>query len=220
MRISSLFSGERDAVFAALDKSQAIIEFALDGKILKANDNFCKALGYKLDEIVGQHHRMFLDPAEVASPAYGEFWRNLAAGKSDSRQYRRIAKGGREIWIEASYNPVFKNGKPYKVVKFATDITATKLKSAEDAGKLDALSRAQAIIEFSPKGDILTANPNFLSTLGYDLPEIVGRHHSMFCEAEYTASRDYADFWERLGRGEFVSSEFKRIGKGGRVVYI
>ena len=220
MRISSLFSGENDAVFAALDKSQAVIEFALDGTILKANDNFCKTLGYALNEIVGQHHRMFVDPAEVTSPAYAEFWRSLAAGKFESRQYRRIAKGGREIWIEASYNPVFRGGKPYKIVKFATDITASKLKSVEDAGKLDALSRAQAIIEFTPEGEILTANANFLSTTGYDLSEIVGRHHSMFCEPDYAANRDYKEFWDRLGRGEFVTSEFKRIGKGGRVVYI
>jgi methyl-accepting chemotaxis protein len=220
MRIFNLFSGERDAVFAALDRSQAIIEFALDGTILKANENFCKALGYTQNEIIGKHHSMFLDPAEVASPSYAEFWRNLGAGKFDSRQYRRIAKGGREVWIEASYNPIFRGGKPYKVVKFATDITVSKLKSAEDAGKLDALSRAQAIIEFTPKGEILTANANFLTALGYQLSEIVGRHHSMFCESDFTASAEYREFWERLGRGEFVSSEFKRIGKGGRAVYI
>jgi methyl-accepting chemotaxis protein len=163
---------------------------------------------------------MFVDPAEVASPAYAECWRNLAAGKFDSRQYKRIAKGGREIWIEASYNPVFKGGKPYKVVKFATDVTAQKLKSAEDAGKLDALSRAQAVIEFTPAGEILTANDNFLNTLGYGLSEIQGKHHSMFCEREYTASEDYRRFWQRLAGGEFVADEFLRIGKGGKKVYI
>jgi methyl-accepting chemotaxis protein len=216
----SLFTRDGDAILAAMDKSQAIIEFTLDGRILKANDNFCAALGYELKEIVGQHHRIFVDPAEVASPAYAEFWKNLAAGKFERRQYKRIAKGGREIWIEASYNPVFRGGKPWKVVKFATDITAQKLKSAEDAGKLEALSRAQAVIEFTPNGDILTANQNFLSTLGYQLGEIQGRHHQMFCEPSYVGSEEYRRFWQRLAGGEFVSDEFLRIGKGGRRVYI
>lgn len=159
----ALFGRDSDAILAAMDRSQAIIEFSLDGKILKANENFCRALNYELREIVGQHHRMFVDPAEASSPAYAEFWRNLASGKFDRAQYKRIGKGGKEIWIEASYNPVFRGGKPYKVVKFATDITAQKLKAAEDAGKLDALSRAQAVIEFTPNGDILTANENFLT---------------------------------------------------------
>ncbi|RYE40397.1 MAG: PAS domain S-box protein, partial [Hyphomicrobiales bacterium] len=216
----SLFSRDSDAILAAMHTSQAIIEFAMDGKILKANDNFCRALGYESKEIVGQHHRMFVDPAEASTPAYAEFWRSLAAGKFDSRQYKRIGKGGKEVWIEASYNPVFRGGKPYKVVKFATDITAQKLKSAEDAGKLDALSRAQAVIEFSPNGEIQTANQNFLSVLGYSLGEIQGKHHSMFCEASYTSSEEYKRFWQRLASGDFVADEFLRIGKGGKKVYI
>jgi methyl-accepting chemotaxis protein len=216
----SLFSRDSDAILAAMHKSQAIIEFTMDGKILKANDNFCRALGYELKEIVGQHHRMFVDPAESSAPAYAEFWRNLAAGKFDSRQYKRIGKGGKEIWIEASYNPVLRNGKPYKVIKFATDITSQKLKTAEDAGKLDALSRAQAVIEFTPSGEIQTANQNFLSTLGYQLSEIQGKHHSMFCDASYVNSEEYRRFWQRLAVGEFVADEFLRIGKGGKRVYI
>lgn len=214
------FSSDASAVLAAMSKSQAIIEFDLTGKILFANPNFCAALGYELSEIVGQHHRMFVDPAEASSAEYRQFWTDLAAGKFDQRQYKRIGKGGKEIWIEASYNPVFRGGKPYKVVKFVTDITAQKLKSAEDAGKLDALSRAQAVIEFTPAGEILTANENFLTTLGYQLPEIKGKHHSMFCEPAYTNSEDYRRFWSRLAGGEFVADEFMRLGKGGKKVYI
>ncbi|MGV3549427.1 methyl-accepting chemotaxis protein [Rhizobium sp.] len=220
MSFSSLLSRDSDAVLRAMDKSQAVIEFSLDGKILRANDNFCAAVGYDLHEIVGQHHRMFVDPVEASSPEYTQFWSNLAAGKFDRRQYKRIGKGGREIWIEASYNPVFSGGKPYKVVKFATDITASKLRAAEDAGKLDALSRAQAVIEFLPSGQILTANQNFLTTLGYQLSEIVGKNHAMFCEADYARSNDYKAFWAKLQRGEFVAAEFKRIGRGGKVVWI
>jgi methyl-accepting chemotaxis protein len=216
----SLLSRDSDAILAALDKSQAVIEFTLEGKILKANENFCRALGYDFTEIVGQHHRMFIDPAEASSPEYADFWKGLAAGKFDRRQYKRIGKAGREIWIEASYNPVFRGGKPYKVVKFASDITAQKLKAAEDEGKLNALSRAQAVIEFTPSGDILTANQNFLSTLGYHLSEIQGRHHSMFCESSYTNSEEYRRFWQRLASGEFVSDEFLRLGKGGKKIHI
>jgi methyl-accepting chemotaxis protein len=214
------FGSGAKAVLAAMSRSQAIIEFDLTGTILKANANFCAALGYDASEIIGQHHRMFVDPAEVASPDYREFWARLARGEFDRRQYKRIGKGGKEIWIEASYNPVFSGSKPYKVVKFATDVTAQKLKSAEDAGKLDALSRAQAVIEFTPSGEILTANQNFLSTLGYQLGEIQGRHHSMFCESAYVNSDGYRHFWTRLAAGEFVADEFLRIGKGGKRVHI
>ncbi|ANH07807.1 PAS domain-containing methyl-accepting chemotaxis protein [Shinella sp. HZN7] len=213
-------ASDASAILAAMQRSQAIIEFDLTGKILKANENFCRALGYTLPEIVGQHHRLFVDPAEAASEDYRAFWAKLGRGEFDSRQYKRIGKGGKEIWIEASYNPVFRRGKPCKVVKFATDITAQKLRSAEDAGKLEALSRAQAVIEFTPAGDILAANQNFLTTLGYQLSEIEGRHHSMFCDPTYCQSPQYRQFWDRLRAGEFVAEEFMRIGKGGRRIYI
>ncbi|QPB22274.1 PAS domain-containing methyl-accepting chemotaxis protein [Rhizobium sp. 007] len=214
------FGSDAKAILAAMNRSQAIIEFDLTGKILKANANFCAALGYELSEIVGQHHRMFVEPAEASSNDYREFWARLNRGEFDQRQYKRIGKGGKEIWIEASYNPVIRGSKPYKVVKFATDITAQKLKAAEDAGKLNALSRAQAVIEFTPKGEILSANENFLTALGYQLPEIQGRHHSMFCDSAYTSSDDYRRFWQRLEGGEFVTDEFLRIGKGGKKIYI
>ncbi|MNU47855.1 Biofilm dispersion protein BdlA [compost metagenome] len=208
------------AVLAALSKSQAIIEFDLSGKILTANENFCRALGYELSEIVGRHHSMFVEPSIVSSQDYKAFWSKLSAGQFDQRQYKRIGKGGREVWIEASYNPVSRRGKPVKVVKIATDITDRKLKAAEDAGKIDALSRAQAIIEFSPDGEVLTANENFLAALGYSLAEVQGRHHSMFCEPAYTQSPQYKQFWERLAGGDLVADEFMRLGKGGRKVFI
>ncbi len=204
----------------ALNKSQAIIEFDLTGKILTANENFCRAVGYQLSEIVGKHHRIFVDPAEATSKDYADFWKRLGEGQFDQRQYKRIAKGGREIWIEATYNPIFRGKKPVKVVKFATDITAVKKQSAEDRGKLDALSRAQAIIEFTPAGEIITANENFLATLGYSLNEIVGKHHSIFCESDYTHTPEYQKFWLDLGAGKFVADQFKRVAKGGRHVYI
>lgn len=208
------------AVLEALSKSQAIIEFKLDGTIITANENFCRALGYQLSEIVGKHHKIFVDPTEVNSSDYIDFWARLGRGEFDRRQYKRIGKGGMEVWIEASYNPVSRGGRPYKVVKFATDITEQKLKAAEDSRKLDAISRAQAVIEFTPGGDILTANENFLQTLGYQLSEVQGKHHSMFCEPGYTRSEDYRRFWARLAGGEFVADEFMRLGKGGKRVHI
>ncbi|KRB51775.1 chemotaxis protein [Rhizobium sp. Root708] len=208
------------AILDAVNRSQAIIEFDLTGKILNANANFCQAMGYALEEIVGQHHRIFVEPAEAGSADYREFWQQLGQGHFDRRQYKRIGKGGREVWIEASYNPVLRGGVPYKVVKLATDITAIKLKSAEDAGKLDAISRVQATIEFSPDGRILTANENFLATLGYTLEEIRGQHHAMFCDPRYVASNEYKQFWPSLAAGKFASDEFMRVGKGGRTVFI
>lgn len=211
---------ESKAVLDALSRSQAVIEFKLDGTIITANENFCQALGYSLEEIKGKHHRIFCDPAYTATAEYREFWAMLNRGQFDSREYKRLKKDGSEIWIQASYNPVFRGGKLSKIVKFATDITAAKLKSAEGAGKLQAISRVQATIEFTPTGEILTANENFLSTLGYSLSEIAGKHHSMFCEPEYSRSDAYREFWKTLASGQFVSQEFKRIGKGGKVVWI
>ncbi|NML75846.1 PAS domain S-box protein [Rhizobium sp. S-51] len=216
----TLFGSDAKAILAAMSKSQAIIEFDLSGNILTANENFCRALGYELSEIKGKHHRMFCDPAYTATQEYKDFWASLAAGRFDAREYKRITKTGKDVWIQASYNPVFSGGKPYKVIKFATDITAAKLKAAEDAGKLAAVSRAQAVIEFTTTGEVLTANDNFLNTLGYSLGEIQGKHHAMFCEPAYTQSADYQRFWQKLAAGEFVAEEFKRIGKGGKVVWI
>ena len=208
------------AQIEALHKSQAVIEFNLEGKILYANQNFCKALGYDLAEIVGRHHSIFVDPEEAGSSEYKAFWQRLRDGRYNQQQYRRIAKGGREIWIEATYNPILRGGKPYKVVKFATDITEQKKKAVDDAGKLDAIARSQAVIEFNPSGEILNANPNFCSAMGYDLSEIVGKHHRMFCDQSYAATPEYAEFWRRLSEGQFIANEFLRYGKGGREVWI
>jgi methyl-accepting chemotaxis protein len=206
---------------AAISKAQAIIEFALDGKILDANENFCAALGYSLDEIKGQHHSLFVEPAFRASHEYRMFWDKLGRGEFDAGQYKRIGKGGKEVWIQASYNPILDaGGRPFKVVKYATDITAQKLKEADFAGQLAAISKAQAVIEFALDGKILNANDNFCAALGYSLDEIKGQHHSMFVEPAHRASHEYRMFWEKLGRGEFDAGQYKRIGKGGKEVWI
>ena len=218
--LTSEQSDDRAKVDAIL-RSQAVIEFGLDGTILDANRNFLDTVGYELAEIVGKHHRMLVDPAEAASPAYAAFWQELARGQFQAAQYRRIGKGGREIWLQASYNPVLdRRGQPKRVIKFATDITEQKNAAADLAGKIAAISRAQAVIEFKLDGTILEANENFLATLGYRLDEIVGKHHRMFVEPGYGASRDYEAFWSRLRAGEFIAAEFLRLGKSGQEVWI
>jgi methyl-accepting chemotaxis protein len=220
MPLSFLFTSDAVRVLGAMNRSFAIIEFDPSGRVLSANENFCSALGYTADEIVGQNHRMFVPPEEAISEDYKLFWAKLGRGEFDRRQYKRIAKGGREIWIEASYNPIMKNGSVYKVVKFATDITAIRLEAADHAGKISALSRAQAIIEFKPSGEILTANANFLDAMGYRLEEIVGRHHSIFCDPAYVQTAEYQAVWDRLRSGEFAAGEYQRFARGGRPVFI
>ncbi|MBL8669602.1 MAG: PAS domain S-box protein [Alphaproteobacteria bacterium] len=206
---------------AAIGKSQAVIEFSLDGKVLHANESFLKLLGYTLDEVRGQHHSMFVDPAFRQSPDYRLFWDKLGRGEYDAGQYKRIARGGKEVWIQASYNPINDlNGKPFKVVKYATDVTEQKIRNADFEGQLAAISKSQATIEFSLDGKILTANENFLKVLGYTLEEVRGQHHSMFVEAAYKQSPEYRLFWDRLGRGEYDTGQYKRIGRGGKEVWI
>ncbi|WP_246691473.1 PAS domain-containing methyl-accepting chemotaxis protein [Methylobacterium sp. WL12] len=204
-----------------LHKSQAVIEFDGSGKIITANANFLATMGYALDEIQGRHHSLFLEPSERTSEAYRLFWEGLSKGKADSAAFRRIAKGGREVWLQASYNPVLdRAGKTVKVVKFATDITAYKLAALEMEGQIAALHRSQAVIAFEPDGTILTANPNFLDAVGYRLDEVQGRHHRMFVTEAERVSPAYQAFWAALARGEFQSAEYLRIGKGGREVWI
>ncbi|WP_431016538.1 methyl-accepting chemotaxis protein [Bradyrhizobium pachyrhizi] len=206
---------------AAIGMSQAVIEFKLDGTIVDANQNFLNAMGYTLDEIKGKHHSMFVDPATRDSQDYRAFWADLNRGEFQAAQYKRIAKGGREIWIQASYNPIQdKGGKPVGVIKFATDITAQKIHSMEDAGKIAAIGRAQAVIEFGMDGTIVNANENFLGAMGYSLAEIQGKHHSMFVPPADRDSVAYRDFWARLNRGAFEAGEFKRLGKGGKEIWI
>jgi methyl-accepting chemotaxis protein len=209
------------ALADALGRSQAVIEFGMDGTVLTANDNFLKALGYTLAEIRGKHHSMFVEPSERDSTAYREFWAKLNRGEYQAAEYKRIGKGGREVWIQATYNPVLDSaGKPFKVVKFATDVTGRKIKNMEDAGQIAAIGRAQAVIAFEMDGTIVTANDNFLKAMGYTLAEIQGKHHSMFVEQTERDSAAYREFWARLNRGENQSAEYKRIGKGGREVWI
>ena len=216
-----LMLADQSGQIAAIGKSQAVIEFQMDGTILTANENFLNALGYTLEEIRGKHHSMFVDEAYRQSSAYKEFWSKLNRGEYDAAEYKRIGKGGKEVWIQASYNPILDlNGKPFKVVKYATEITRQKLTNADYQGQIAAISKAQAVIEFHMDGTVITANENFLRTLGYTLEEIKGKHHSMFVDEAYRQSAEYSDFWGKLRRGEYQAAQYRRIGKGGREVWI
>lgn len=216
------FRSEQQAgLVNAIDRTQAVIEFDLKGNILEANDNFLAAMGYDADEVVGNHHSMFVDEKYARSKDYADFWKRLAAGETFTNQFKRSAKGGRIIWIQATYTPVINaEGKPYKVVKFATDITEQKTKDNENNKLLEAISKTQAVIEFDLTGTIQTANDNFLATVGYGIDEIRGKHHSMFVDPEYGKSAEYSDFWRRLGSGEAITSQFQRFGKGGKSIWI
>ena len=214
-------SSEMTAKLKAIGKSMAVIEFDMDGTILDANENFLKTMGYALAEIEGKHHSIFAEPAYADSADYKDFWQKLNDGEYQSGQYKRIGKGGREVWIEASYNPIFgRSGKPYKVVKFATEVTRQKMEYADLRGQVDAIGKSQAVIEFNMDGTIITANANFLQVMGYRLDEIKGQHHRLFAETDYAGSDAYKEFWKKLNRSEYQAGQFKRLGKGGKVVWI
>ncbi len=209
------------AINTALNRVQAVIEFELDGTILHANDNFLRVLGYTLAEVQGKHHAILCDPEYVKTDEYSNFWAKLGRGEFDQGEYKRRARDGREVWINASYNPILDaDGKPYKVIKFATDVTALKKRNVEYEGKVSAIGKAQAVIEFDMQGNVLDANDNFLAVMGYDLSDIQGEHHRMFCEPEYAGSAEYKKFWQKLNRGEFDAGRYKRLGNHGKVVWI
>lgn len=212
---------EAQGKLAAIDKAQAVIEFDLNGQVITANDNFLQLTGYSLDEISGRHHRMFVAPEQAASSEYQTFWERLVRGEFESGEYKRIGKGGKEVWIQATYNPIFdRQGRPVKVVKFAIDVTQAKLHNAEASAKVAAIDLGQAVVEFDLDGRVITANRNFLAAMGYSLREIQCQHHSMFCTHEYTQSPEYRDFWLRLSEGQFISGRFHRKGKFDRDVWI
>jgi methyl-accepting chemotaxis protein len=342
-------AGESQAKLAAIDRSQAVIEFQMDSKILVANDNFLQTFGYRTEELSNRSHSMFVDDATANSSEYREFWAKLNRGESITSEFKRIRKGGKEIWIQASYSPIIDaKGKPFKVVEYATDITkmvseraeSNKLRTIVDeseaafmtidrdfvvtyinqqtklmmvkyqhvfrsiwpafdgsrllgsnidqfhknpqhqrtilsdpsrlpykadinvgpltfaltvtaqrdgvgnyvgntlewkdvtevrkqefvnadySGQIAAISKSQAVIEFNLDGTVISANDNFLQTLGYSLDEIKGSLHSRFVDESFKQSSEYKEFWAKLNRGEYVTGEFKRIGKRGKEIWI
>ncbi|KZL36305.1 chemotaxis protein [Pseudomonas syringae pv. syringae] len=206
---------------SALEKSMAVVELGLDGKILRANDNFLAAMGYRAEELATKTHRDFCEPEMLRSREYADLWASLKAGKFISGTFKRVGKNGHSVWLEASYNPVTDaQGNVSKVVKYALDVTTRVMLENETSSKLAAVDRAMAICEFEPNGNVITANNNFLNVMGYALAEIKGKHHRSFCEPTLVNSPEYTEFWRKLNHGEFIGDQFKRIGKHGRVVWL
>ncbi len=205
----------------AVNRSLAVIEFELDGTIITANDIFLQALGYTLQEVQGKRHSMFVSPQYRDSAEYRTFWEKLAEGEYAKGEFKRIAKNGEDVWIRGSYNPIFNlDGKPFKVVKFAFVITEEKLARANFEAQIKAIRKSHAVIEFEMDGTIVDANDIFLDLMGYTLQEIKGHHHRIFVDPSERDSVEYQEFWAQLNRGDYLQAEYKRIGKGGREVWI
>jgi methyl-accepting chemotaxis protein len=212
---------EANAKLAAISRSMAMIEFTPDGIVLDANENFCSAMGYSVEEVRGKHHRIFCEEAFYRSEEYAKLWRDLARGEPVSGTFLRLNKGGKEIWLEASYMPVYGPDRQVRsVIKIATDISARVYEEHQNESMLAAIGRSMAVIEFTPDGKVITANENFLKTMHYSLNEIVGQHHSMFCHRSESESPSYRAFWASLNRGEYHSHRFERKDKFGHMVYL
>lgn len=212
---------KKDDVLKAVNRSMASIEFNLDGMVITANDNFLRLVGYSLDEVRGKHHSIFCEQKFVDSQDYKKFWENLANGKFQQGIFKRYSKTGKELWLEASYNPILaRDGKPYRIIKFAADTTQNIILKNDLENTLKAVNRSMASIEFNIDGMVLNANDNFLKLTGYGLDEIKGKHHSIFCEQDFVNSSGYSRFWEKLRAGNFQSGEFVRVAKNGKNIYL
>lgn len=212
---------QAQAKLAAISRSMAMIEFDRDGIVLDANENFCKTMGYSAEEVRGKHHRIFCEESYYRSDAYAKLWRDLAQGEPISDTFMRLTKSGEEVWLEASYMPVFgPDDQVQSVIKVASDISERIHREHENQSLIDAIGRSMAVIEFTPQGQILNANQNFLKTVQYSLGEIVGQHHSMFCDRAEVESPTYKAFWASLNRGEFHSHRFERRNKYGQTLFL
>lgn len=208
-------------LLSALSNAVAMIEFEPDGTILNANENFLKTMGYSLNDIVGKHHRIFCTPETTQSIEYQTFWQRLSNGEGFKGQYVRLTRSGEEVWLEASYCPVVgSDGRVQKVAKIAVDITERVNSNRELENLFEAVNRSMAVIEFTPEGNVIRANGNFLQTTGYSEHEIIGQHHRMFCTDEVRKSPEYADFWRRVGSGEIMSGKFHRASKSGQSIWL
>lgn len=201
-----------------INSNLAMIEFTSDGIILDANELFLKVVGYKLQDIVGKHHQIFCEKEYVQTSEYREFWSLLAAGKTQARRFVRVTKSGDKVWLEATYFPIMDNGKVLKIIKIASDVTNETQEALEHQAIIAALDRSQAIVEFTPEGNILNANKNFQNCVGYSLKEIIGKHHRMFCHEDFY--RQNPDFWETLQRGDIKTGTFERVGSHGQKIWL
>ncbi|ADQ85747.1 methyl-accepting chemotaxis sensory transducer with Pas/Pac sensor [Methylovorus sp. MP688] len=193
----------------AIGNSQGVVEFSMDGHLITANQRFLDILGYSLNEALGKPHSTFVDAETRNSSEYRQLWERLRSGQYDAGVYKRMGKGGKEIWLQASYNPVLDaDGKPCKVIKYATDITAQQLKALDADGQLAAIGKSQGVIEFNLDSTVITANQKFLDIMGYSQEEAAGKPHSTFVDMETRNSREYQQLWERLRAGSRPTRSF------------
>jgi methyl-accepting chemotaxis protein len=207
-----------DAMFNAFCSNIPVVQFSPDGQILSANDLFLSSVSYRLDEVINQHHRIFCDSQYAASTEYNAFWRDLKAGKANKGTFLRYGKHHKPVWLEATYFPVFEQGRVTKIFKIAKDITEQMIKSRDNEAIITALHKAMAVIEFTPDGTVITANENFLSVMGYRLSEISGQHHRRFCKEDFY--RENPDFWQQLASGSFKQGKFERRNKAGETIWL
>jgi methyl-accepting chemotaxis protein len=214
-------NAEVKGISDAISRGQAVIEFNLDGMVVTANENFLKTMGYRLEEIKGRHHRIFCAAASCTTGEYLDFWKKLSRGEFQTGTYSRVCKDGKEVWFQASYNPILDaTGKPYKIVEFAQDVTEQQHRAVEFEGKMKAASCAQVILELSLEGIVTAANDNFLKAAGYTLGELVGKSYRILCEPAYADSTEYAALWQKLQRGEFEIGTYRLLGKDGKMVWL
>ncbi|MBV0932360.1 methyl-accepting chemotaxis protein [Marinobacterium weihaiense] len=212
---------EAQQLISAVRNTMAMIEFTPDGYVISANSLFSQVMGYREEELIGQHHGMLCEPPLTRSPAYSRFWQELARGRGVSERFSRVHKDGRVIWLEASYIPVMNNsGQVTKVVKLAQDVSVAVAREQEHKSFLDAINRSMAVIEFNLNGEVVRASENFEATMNYQERELKGRHHRMFCPQPYADSAAYEQFWQRLNKGEYMSGMFERVDRHGRTVWL
>lgn len=209
---------EAQAFIDALKAGVATISFTPQGEILEANPLFLSVVGYSEQEVVGKHHRIFCDAHYAQSSSYAQFWEQLRQGHAHSGIYQRVDKQERELWLEATYFPVKVEGKVVRVVKIASDITESYQQLSRQKAIISALDRALAIIEFTPKGEIVTANQNFLSCVGYSLSQLKGQHHRLFCDESFY--REQPHFWDDLAHGQLKSGLFSRRDSHGNEIWL
>ncbi len=209
------------AIYKAVSRSTALVEFDTQARVISANDNFLRVMGYSLEEIKGKSHAIFCDAEYVNTPEYRKNWDQLQSGQFLRGTFKRYTKQGKAVFLETSYNPIFDtSGKVYKIIKFAQDITVRSLEFNDLKAIYGAVNRSMALIEFDLELHVLTANENFLTLMGYSLNEIVGKHHSTFVEPEYAASATYAQNCKKVVSGDFISGTFKRLTKNKDIVYL
>ncbi|RUO73318.1 PAS domain-containing methyl-accepting chemotaxis protein [Idiomarina ramblicola] len=210
---------EYEQLVNAIDSNIARIDFTPQGYILNANHLFLDAMGYRLDQIVSKHHKIFCESSYATSAEYQNFWKELSQGKSHHGRFKRLCSDGTAIWLEASYFPIKNSeGDVEYITKIAKDVTREASQLEHQVAVSAAIDKSMAIIEFSPAGDILRANNNFLVTIGYGADEIEGRHHSLFCEQKFYDQNP--NFWKELSNGEFKAGQFKRLSKNGEPIWL